>query len=119
MKVDGAKRVRGAQLFDKRFGCPFDLIQERRCRAAGIDQEGDRERAIDITEMSNRLLLTILVDAEVTLVQIHDILTLAIDDGDWDRNEICIDAEDIAAPYLLLFLHCHGRLTVSRARNAG
>ena len=48
--------------------------------------------------MSNRLLHTIVVDTEVILVQIYNILPLAIVNGEWDRNKTCRDAEDFAVP---------------------
>ncbi len=53
---------------------------------------------INIPEMSNRLLHTIVVDTEVILVQIYNILPLAIVNGEWDRNKTCRDAEDFAVP---------------------
>ena len=68
--------------------------------------------------MSNLLLRTVLVDTEVILVQIYNILTLAIEDRDWNRNKICRDTDDVAVAYLLHFLHCSRRLTVPRAGGA-
>ena len=59
---------------------------------------------VNIAEVNNRLFPAILEDAEILLTQIYNVLTLAIDNADGNRNKIRRDAQDFTLADLLLGL---------------